>query len=77
MRFFVDLNKVDDIKFFVKQAERYDCDIIVKNKDRIFSIDGTSIMGLFSLNLSEPVEVIIKNEEAAESFQREIYKLLV
>lgn len=77
MKFFVDLNKVDDIKFFVKQAERYDCDIIVKNKDRIFSIDGTSIMGLFSLNLSEPVEVIIKNEEAAESFQREIYKLLV
>lgn len=79
MKFFVDLNKIDDIKFFVKHAEKYkhDCDIVVRNKDRVFSIDGTSIMGLFSLNLSEPVEVEINDNEVAELFKEDIYKMIV
>ena len=77
MKFYVDLNKVDDIKAFVKNAEKYDCDIVVRNKDRVFAIDGTSLIGLFSLNLSEPVEVEIKDNEAAELFQDDIYAMLV
>ena len=77
MKFFVDLNKVDDIKTFVKKAEKYDCDIIVRNIDRIYQIDGTSLIGLFSLNLSEPVEVEIKDNEAAELFKNDIYTMLV
>ena len=77
MKFFVDLNKVDDIKTFVKNAEKYDCDIIVRNRDRVFQVDGTSLIGLFSLNLSEPVEVEIKDNEVAELFQDDIYAMLV
>ena len=77
MKFFVDLNKVDDIKTFVKKAEKYDCDIIVRNINRIYQIDGTSLIGLFSLNLSEPVEVEIKDNEAAELFKNDIYTMLV
>lgn len=77
MKFYVDLNKVDDIKTFVNKAEKYDCDIIVRNIDRIYQIDGTSLMGLFSLNLSEPVEVEIKDNEAAELFKNDIYTMLV
>ena len=77
MKFFVDLNKVDDIKNFVKHAENYDYDIIVRKMDRVFQVDGTSLIGLFSLNLSEPVEVEIKDNEAAELFQDDIYAMLV
>lgn len=77
MKFYVDLNKVDDIKTFVKNAEKYDCDIVVRNKDRVFQVDGTSLIGLFSLNLSEPVEVEINDDEAAELFQNDIYAMLV
>ena len=77
MKFFVDLNKVDDIKTFVKHAENYDCDIIVRNRDRVFQVDGTSLIGLFSLNLSEPVEVEIKDNEAAELFKDDVYSMLV
>lgn len=77
MKFFVDLNKVDDIKTFVNKAEKYDCDIVVRNKDRVFQIDGTSLIGLFSLNLSEPVEVEIQDNEAAELFKDDIYAMLV
>ena len=77
MNFFVDLNNIDDIKFFIRQAEKYPCDIIVRNIDRIFSIDGTSIMGILSLNLSEPIEVVIKDKESAESFKEDIYRLII
>ena len=77
MKLYVDLNRVDDIKNFVKNAEKYDCDIVVRNKDRVFQVDGTSLIGLFSLNLSEPVEVEIKDNEAAELFQDDIYAMLV
>ena len=77
MKFYVDLNKIDDIKFFVKHTEKYDCDIVVRNKDRVFAVDGTSIMGLFSLNLSEPVEVEINNNEKAEAFKQDIHRMIV
>ena len=77
LNFYVDLTNLDDIKFFVIQAEKYPCDIIVRNIDRIFSIDGSSIMGVLSLNLSEPVEVVIKDKESAESFKEDIDRLII
>ena len=45
--------------------------------DRVFQVDGTSLIGLFSLNLSEPVEVEINDSEAAELFKNDIYAMLV
>lgn len=77
MKFYVDLNKIDDIKFFVKHTEKYGCDIVVRNKDRVFAVDGTSIMGLFSLNLSEPVEVEINDNKKAEAFKQDIHRMIV
>lgn len=77
MKFYVDLNKIDDIKTFVKNAERYDCDIVVRNSGRIFAIDGTSLMGMFSLNLSEPVEVEINDSEVAKLFKEDVYTMVV
>lgn len=77
MEFLVDLNKVEDVKTFVRFAELYDCDIIVKNQERAFSVDGSSIMAMFSLDLSRPVMVHIENIEAGESFKNDIYKFVV
>lgn len=77
MKFCVDLNKVEDVKNFVKKAEKYDCDIIVRSQDRVFAVDGTSIIGLFSLDLSRPVEVEIKDNEACELFKNDIYGFLI
>lgn len=77
MKFYVDLNKVEDVKNFVKKAGKYDCDIAVRSQDRVFAVDGTSLIGLFSLDLSKPVEVDIKDREAAELFKDDIYGLLV
>lgn len=77
MEFLVDLNKVEDVKMFVKTAELYDVDVNVHSQNRKFTVDGASIMGLFSLDLSMPVIVYIEDVEAAESFKNDIYKLVV
>ena len=77
MEFLVDLNKVEDVKLFVKTAEFYDVDVDVHSQNRKFTVDGASIMGLFSLDLSTPVIVYIEDIEAAESFKNDIDKLIV
>lgn len=74
MEFTIDLNKVEDVKEFVRLAEKYDTDIIVTSQDRNFAVDGTSIMGVFRLNLSKPVVVHISDMEAGEAFKREVFK---
>lgn len=45
------LNTTDKVKSFVTKANAYPGDLIVKNGK--FCVDGKSIMGLFSLNLSD------------------------
>ena len=77
MEFLVDLNKVEDVKTFVKTAELYDVDVNVHSQNRKFTVDGASIMGLFSLDLSMPVIVYIEDVEAAESFKNDIYQLII
>ena len=77
MEFLVNLNRVEDVKEFVKIANIYDCDIDVCSQDRHFTVDGASIMGMFSLNLSKPVLVSIKDIEIAESFKNDISQMII
>ena len=51
----INLNSVNDIKDFVKIVSKFEDDIDVSSKRTV--VDAKSIMGLFSLDLSEPVEV--------------------
>ena len=77
MEFLVNLNRVEDVKEFVRIANIYDCDIDVCSQDRHFTVDGASIMGMFSLNLSKPVLVSIKDIEVAESFKNDISQMII
>ncbi len=77
MEFMIDLNKVEDVKEFVKCAEIYDTSIIVSSQDRKFAVDGSSLMGLFSLDLSKPVVVKIHNKEAGEVFKSKVERLVL
>lgn len=77
MEFMIDLNRVEDVKEFVRIAEMYDSDIIVKSQDKNFSVDASSIMGVFSLNLSNPVIVHISNKEIGESFKEAVDKFII
>ncbi len=54
------LNTIDKVKSFNRDILFFDSDIdLVQGR---YTVDGKSIMGIFSLNLSEPIKVIIYEE---------------
>ena len=75
--FQVDLNRVEDVKEFVRCASKYDTDILVHNQERTYTVDACSIMAVFSLDLSKPIIVEIKDKEVFELFKDDIYTMLV
>ena len=77
MEFIADLNKVEDVKEFVRYAEIYDTDILVSTPNRKFTVDGSSLMGLFSLDLNHPVIVHISDKEAGEEFKEDVKKFVM
>lgn len=53
----VNLNNIERIKEFVIEAERCTDKVTVYSLDGYIVINGKSIMGAFSLDLSRPVDV--------------------
>lgn len=69
--FFVSLASITDVKHFVDAATRCTCEVDVLSGRYV--IDAKSIMGLFSLDLSKPVQVEFHGTDAdSESFQQDI-----
>lgn len=57
----IKLNTIEDVKNFVSICSKYDDgEIDVKQGRQV--INGKSILGIFSLNLMEPLKVIIDSE---------------
>ena len=53
----ISLNSIDKVKSFVNQITKYDYDYdLVSGR---YVIDAKSIMGIFSLDLSKPIELAI------------------
>ena len=53
----VSLNSIEKVKTFVNDINRFDCDF--DHVSGRYVIDAKSIMGIFSLDLSKPIELII------------------
>ncbi len=71
----IKLNSISDAKDFVNICSKYhDSEIDVKQGRHV--VDGKSILGIFSLNLLEPVKVIIDSEKDSSktSFYNNIKK---
>lgn len=77
MEFLVDLNKVEDVKEFARLASLYEANIVVSNQNRSFIVDGSSLMGLFSLDLSKPVVVHTEVVEVGEALKKDVKKFVV
>lgn len=58
--FTVNLNAIESVKKFVKIANMIPVDVTVSEGK--YTIDGKSIMGIFSLDLSKPVTVNVQSE---------------
>ena len=66
----ISLNSIDKVKAFVNDISKYDFDFdLVSGR---YVIDAKSIMGIFSLDLSKPIDLAIH----AESDMDEILEVL-
>lgn len=58
------LNSIDDVRSFVNLANEKDYDIeLVSGK---YVVNGKSIMGVFSLDLTQPITMVAHCEHVAE-----------
>ena len=58
----ISLNSIDKVKSFVNSITKFDYDFdLVSGR---YVIDAKSIMGIFSLDLSKPIELNIHTSEA-------------
>ena len=65
---FVRLNAIDDVKQFVNTIMRFDFDIdLVSGR---YAVDAKSIMGIFSLDLSKPIDLNIHTEDGADEVMK-------
>ena len=67
----ISLNSIDKVKAFVNEISKFDCDFdLVSGR---YVIDAKSIMGIFSLDLSKPINL---NVHAEGSSLDEVLKVL-
>lgn len=60
----VSLNSIDKVKVFVNLIAKYDSDFdLISGR---YVIDAKSIMGIFSLDLSKPIELTIHDEAVVQ-----------
>lgn len=64
------LDTIDKVKNFVNDINKVECDVFLKNG--VYAIDAKSIMGIFSLNLSQPL--IIEAEKESDVFTKIVKK---
>ncbi len=68
------LNTINDVKDFVNAVTLCDYDVdIISGR---YAIDAKSIMGIFSLDLSRPVDVVAHTDECG-GFLESIKKFIV
>ena len=69
--FYVSLSSIDEVKRFVDAATRCACEIDVLSGRYV--INAKSIMGLFSLDLSQPVRVEVHGSDSErEAFEQSV-----
>lgn len=69
------LGTIEDVKEFVNITNKYefDCDLVSGR----YAVDAKSIMGIFSLDLSKPLNMVIRGEgKSAEALMEEIEKFI-
>jgi len=62
------LGGVEDIRAFVNVAALYEYDIDLRGGRYV--VDGKSIMGIFSLDLSTPIDMVIYGDKEDELIAR-------
>ncbi len=71
----ISLNSIDKVKSFVNAISQFDYDFdLISGR---YVIDAKSIMGIFSLDLSKPIELAIHSEADLDSILEAIKPYLL
>ena len=66
--FKINLATIGNVKDFVNVTNAFTGDVTLKSQKYV--VDGKSIMGIFSLDLSKPIEVEITPADRTEEFKK-------
>ncbi len=65
----IQLSTINDVKNFVSTVSKYDFDVdLISGR---YAIDAKSIMGIFSLDLSKPID-LEAHVDSCEEFEKDI-----
>ena len=71
----ISLNSIDKVKTFVNEVTKYDAEFdLVSGR---YVIDAKSIMGIFSLDLSKPIDLNIHSESNIEEILAKLDEFIV
>ena len=71
----ISLNSIDKVKAFVNEATKYDAEFdLVSGR---YVIDAKSIMGIFSLDLSKPIDLNIHSENNIDEILAKLDEFIV
>ena len=71
----ISLNSIDKVKAFVNEVTKYDAEFdLVSGR---YVIDAKSIMGIFSLDLSRPIDLTIHTDNDVESVLEDLKPYMV
>ena len=71
----ISLNSIDKVKSFVNTINTMDCDFdLISGR---YVIDAKSIMGIFSLDLSKPIDLGIHADDGIDKILEKIKPYLV
>ena len=71
----ISLSSIDAVKSFVNTVSKYESDFdLVSGR---YVIDAKSIMGIFSLDLSKPIELNIHSEEQIDEILESLKPFIV
>ena len=71
----ISLNSIDKVKAFVNEVTKYDAEFdLVSGR---YVIDAKSIMGIFSLDLSKPIDLNIHSESNIDEILAKLDEFIV
>ena len=71
----ISLNSIDKVKAFVNEVTKYDAEFdLVSGR---YVIDTKSIMGIFSLDLSKPIDLNIHSENNIDEILAKLDEFIV
>ena len=71
----ISLNSIDKVKAFVNEVTKYDAEFDLVSGSYV--IDAKSIMGIFSLDLSKPIDLNIHSENNIDEILAKLDEFIV